>query len=180
MIEIPTFDITNTLPWSGIVIHHSATPDSKLNNWEGIRKYHTSWRYNDDIITQEKGENLIANGDLRVLKPWAAIGYNFGLERIGDALQVMTGRSLSMVGAHAKGFNHTHIGVCIVGDFDKAPPAEDVWEMAVKLIRNIMYAYRLSHTAILGHRETFKVRNVPVEKTCPGEKFEMESFRQSL
>ena len=180
MIDIPTFDITNSISWSGIVVHHSATPDGKLNDWEGIRKFHTSWRLNGDIITKETGENLLAAGEKRVVKPWAFIAYHFGLERINDALQVMIGRPLSIVGAHAVGFNHTHIGVCIVGDFDKAPPAEDVWESAVKLVRNVMYVFKLSHTSILGHRETFNIRGVPVQKTCPGEKFEMDNFRNSL
>ena len=180
MIDIPTFDITNSISWSGIVVHHSATPDGKLNDWEGIRKFHTSWRYDGNIIVKEKGENLLANGDKRVLRPWVDIAYHFGLERVNDALQVMIGRPLSIVGAHAVGFNHTHIGVCIVGDFDKAPPAEDVWESAVKLVRNVMYVFKLSHTCVLGHRETFSIRNVPVEKTCPGSKFEMKNFQNSL
>ena len=180
MIEIPTFDITNTIPWTGIVVHHSATKDSKLNDWEGIKKFHTSYRFNGDIITKEQAENMLANGEQRVLKPWASIGYHFGLERINDALQVMIGRPLSMVGAHAKGFNHTHIGVCIVGDFDKAAPSEDVWEAAIKLVRGIMYTFRLSNTSILGHRETFKIRNVEVSKSCPGNLFPLEEFRNSL
>ena len=180
MIDIPTFDITNSISWSGIVVHHSATPDGKLNDWEGIRKFHTSWRYDGNIIDKEKGENLLANGDKRVLRPWVDIAYHFGLERINDALQVMIGRPLSIVGAHAVGFNHTHIGICLVGNYDQNIPTEDMWEAAIKLTRNIMYAFRLSHTSILGHRETFNIRGVPVQKTCPGEKFEMENFRNSL
>ena len=180
MIEIPTFDITNTILWTGIVVHHSATKDSKLNDWEGIKKFHTSYRFNGDIITKEQAENMLANGEQRVVKPWQAIGYHFGLERINNALQVMIGRPLSMVGAHAKGFNHTHIGVCIIGNFDKASPAEDVWESAIKLVRGIMYAFRLSHISVLGHRETFNIRNVPVEKTCPGKLWPLQDMRESL
>lgn len=180
MIQIPSFDISNSLAWTGIIVHHSATLDGKLNDWEGIKKFHMSYRLNGDTISNKTGENLILAGEKRVIKPWVDIGYNFGLERIDGVLQVMVGRPLSKTGAHCVGFNHTHIGVCVVGDFDKAPPAEDVWESAIELVRAIMYVFKLSHTSIFGHRETFKIRNVQQEKSCPGEKWPLEEFRNSL
>ena len=177
-MEIPILDITNALAWTGIVIHHSATKDGNLNDWEGIRKFHTSYRLNGDIISKDKARELTDLGEKRIVKPWTDIGYHFGLERVGGDLQVQVGRPLSKTGAHAVGFNHTHIGVCIVGNFDKAAPEKEVLDCAARLVRNIMYTFRLSHQAILGHRETFALRGVPVEKTCPGTLWDMTEFRQ--
>jgi len=180
MIELPAFNLDNSLAWKGIVVHHSATPDGKLNDWAGIKKFHTSYRLDGDIIPEDKALKLIWEGNKKVVKPWADVAYHFGLERVGENLQVMTGRALSIVGAHAVGFNHTHIGVCIVGDFDKAAPTQDVWESTIKLVRGIMYAFRLSSQSVLGHRETFPLRGVPVEKTCPGTAFDLTKFREAL
>ena len=44
--------------YKNIIIHHSATPDGLVNDWDGIRKYHMSYRYNGNIITKEEADKL--------------------------------------------------------------------------------------------------------------------------
>ncbi len=71
--------------WRGIVVHHSASPD--WTTVEGINRWH-----------KERG--------------WHGIGYHYVIYTDGS---VHEGRSTDKVGAHAKGRNSTHIGICLVG-----------------------------------------------------------------
>jgi len=83
-------DLTNSRPWTGIVVHHSDSPEwTKL---EDIDRWH-----------KEKG--------------WDGVGYHFVIEADGT---VRKARPLSNVGAHAKSGkaqsrNSSHIGICLVG-----------------------------------------------------------------
>lgn len=45
-------------------------------------------------------------------KGWLKIGYHFVIRRNG---MVETGRDLMEPGAHARGYNHKSVGVCLVG-----------------------------------------------------------------
>ena len=72
--------------WKGIVVHHSAT---KTGTVESFRRHHVN-----------------VNG-------WQDIGYNFVIYRNGS---IHKGRSLEINGAHARGRNATHIGICLVGE----------------------------------------------------------------
>lgn len=42
--------------WKGIVWHHSASPDRKTRDWDGIVKYHTSFRIDFDTVSAEEFE----------------------------------------------------------------------------------------------------------------------------
>ena len=72
--------------WKGIVVHHSATSSGTV---ESFRRYH-----------------MDTNG-------WVDIGYNFVIYRDGT---IHEGRPLTIDGAHAPGYNKTHIGICLVGN----------------------------------------------------------------
>jgi len=71
--------------WEGIVIHHSASP---------------AWTTVDDIDRWHKERG------------WDGVGYHYVIHHDGT---VHEGRSLSKQGAHARGRNSTHIGICLVG-----------------------------------------------------------------
>ena len=51
-----------------IIIHHSAGPDSKIQNWGQIRRYH-----------------IDHNG-------WRDIGYHYGIELVGYDYEILLGR----------------------------------------------------------------------------------------
>ena len=161
-----------------IVLHHSATVDGRTNNWEAIRRYHTSWRYQGNIISEIEAAGRIKRGEA-VEPPWDDIGYHFGIELIGDKYQIMGGRSLDKMGAHAVGFNLKGIGVCLVGNFDRVPPCTAQWETAKNLCRDLKKHFSTG-LKIVGHRETFTMRGVPVQKTCPGKAFDLERFRREV
>lgn len=71
--------------WTGIVVHHSES--SCETTVEDIDHWH-----------KERG--------------WAGIGYHFVIDCEGI---VHDGRSLSIAGAHARGRNSDHIGICLIG-----------------------------------------------------------------
>lgn len=143
------------LPFRYIVLHHSATADGPTVSWNAIRKYHVE-----------------TNG-------WSDIGYNFGVEMVGEKYQVMGGRSMKTPGSHAVGFNTSGIGICVVGNFDDAPPPTLQWLRAIELCQQINHFFG-RRLEVVGHRETYKMHNKPVEKTCPGTRFDLEAFRRSV
>ena len=125
--------------WQGIILHHSATKDSGTVSWEAIKKYHLA-------------------------KGWSDIGYHCGLEYVGDAVKLQPGRSLSKDGAACVGKNATHIQICVVGDFDKEEPTDEMYRNIAHVCKNFMEAYGFGVDAIRGHFAY-------APKTCPGKLF---------
>lgn len=145
--------------WEYLMIHHSLTKDSQTVSWNAIRKYHTE-----------------TNG-------WKDIGYHFGLEKIGLSsgtniipevdwsYEILLGRPLDLEGAHCKegGMNHRAIGICVVGNFDTAPPAADMLDVLVhRLIIPLMLTFKIQANRIVFHREFAPY------KSCPGTQFTKE------
>lgn len=167
---------------SWIVIHHSFSPDSlTTRNWDDIRKYHTSFRYAGDIITEEQYNDHLKKGETKGLeKPWLDIAYQFGVENVNGKLTILDGRKIGEIGAHAVGFNSNSIGICLIGNYDIEAPSEDRLSIMASLVRDLQRQFKIPRDQVIGHRETFVKRGVPVEKTCPGSKFVMEDFRARL
>lgn len=184
-------DFKNEKPWTWIVLHHSYSPDrQKLNDWEAIRKYHTSWRYKDEIVTLNQAKALQAQGK-DVIAPWPTCGYHLGLEYdlVNNISSVVyrIGAPLSHVGYHCIGFNEKAIGICFVGNYggkfdgtDGKIPTDDMLKAGLKLVRFLMFHYKIPKEHVLGHRETYKMLGKTIEKTCPGSHFSIESFRSQL
>ena len=126
---------------AGIMIHHSLTADSKTLSAEAIRRHH-----------------IEVNG-------WDDIGYHFLVEMVGDSARIVSGRSLLYQGAHCPAVNSSHIGVCVVGNFDKTVPPYAVLEVLVRLCLGIMEFY----PAIRARDVTFHSQHST--KTCPGKLF---------
>jgi hypothetical protein len=138
-----------------IILHHSATRDSGTVSWNAIRRYH---------INECK---------------WGAIGYHFGTEFIEDkgdpkgSYEILMGRFPNMTGAHTTGLNHTSLGVCFVGNFDKAPVPEEQWRQGVKLVKWLCEHFGILISEIWGHRDF-------ANKTCPGNLFNIEKFKEDV
>lgn len=139
-----------------IVIHHSLTEDSQTVSWNAIRDYH-----------------------INVCK-WHDIGYHYGIELIGNQYDIFKGRMDNEDGAHCIGFNDKSIGICVVGNFDLLHPCIAQIELLRKIVRSLMNIYGIQHENVIGHRESYQLRGVPIEKTCPGTEFDMLNFRASL
>jgi hypothetical protein len=138
-----------TTPPSGICIHHSATPDGDHLDTAAIRRYH-----------------IQANG-------WDDIGYHALVERVGGEVRVIPGRPMEFQGAHCPELNATHLGLCIVGNYDLAPPDSDLLDAAAAWCRQQMERYGMALKDIAYHCDWSS-------KTCPGRQFPKGGFLLAL
>jgi len=135
-----------------IIVHHSYRPkDSKLLDMQGIRLYHKS-------------------------KGWRDGGYHAYIERVNNHYEIIQGRMFEDTGAHCyqQGMNKKAIGICMIGNFDIAPPPKSQWELAVRYVRSLMTIFDVSKEDVEPHR-----KYAPY-KSCPGEMFDFDLFRSEL
>lgn len=167
--------------WTGIIIHHSdTTDDAARQDWDGIRRFHMSWRLDGDTLTAEqlkqyqadlaalKGQAPPAGWKwTRVLRPWRDIGYNWGLESVKGKLVIQQGRPMDIPGAHCEGMNSVSLGICCVGDFDKERPSDAIYYNCAQLCANLIKRFPTIQVGkIEPHRKY-------ANKTCPGNLFDM-------
>ena len=113
-------------------------------------------------------------------KGWCDIGYNFVilngmlkktlyLEVLDGSIEV--GRSLMANGAHARGYNHNSIGICLIGVKDFTAYQ---LHSSYNLCLNLMSQYDIPIKNVLGH---YEIENA-YGKTCPN--LDMDDFRGEL
>ncbi len=134
----------------GICIHHSLTADGYVKqDTDAIRRYHVE-----------------TNG-------WDEIGYHYLVERIDGVPQVTTGRPAEYQGAHCPALNATHFGICIVGNYDLAPPDRDMLDTLRDLCNHLMEGHRILYRDIAYHCDYS-------HKSCPGNLFPKTGFLLDL
>ena len=161
-------------PKNGYVLgeHHSGYmqfkdswyDEAKVREWIGLAG-------NPNIIN---GFEKIVNGKF-LQTPWRKIGYNGGQEISGGIVVARYGRDLRDHGAHCsqENMNSRSIGWCVLGNYDKNPPSEKMWDFAVQVGKDVKIIY--PQIKILGHREV-----KGVSKSCPGTMFNMDQFRKEV
>lgn len=120
-----------------IIIHCAATPEGRDLDVKDIDKMH-----------KQRG--------------WSGVGYHFVIT-IDGLIQV--GRDLSVVGAHAKGYNSNSIGVCYIGGVDKDLKPKDTRTVKQKKALELLLMTLKSmfpDAEILGHKDLPNVA-----KACP-------------
>ena len=119
-----------------IVIHCAATKASMDIGLTEIRKWHV----------QDNG--------------WRDVGYHYIIRRNGE---VELGRSIRDTGAHAAGYNHKSVSVCMVGGMAEDNSAEanftpQQWTALLDLVKQLKIQY--PDADVIGHNEIS-------EKECP-------------
>ncbi|MDZ4344259.1 MAG: peptidoglycan recognition family protein [Candidatus Binatia bacterium] len=175
-------DKTKSRPWKGIVIHHSTGPDNNTKDWTSIVRYHTSYRVDFNTVDKAEFDRLLkAKKGTSFERPWSDVGYHGGVEMFQGQAVYVAGRPLSEIGAHALGgFNKEYIGLCVIGNFDLAAPRDEIWKKTLEVTRELMAAFNIPISHVIGHRETYDKMDVPRQKTCPGKYWSMEGFREDL
>jgi len=135
-----------------IVVHHSATADTTLENFDAIFNYHTN------------------------VKGWRDIGYHAVCEFVAGSTVAQYGRPEHVQGAHVAGFNDYTLGICIVGNFSVTMPNVDLLRYAAwRVIAPWCVQYSIPVENIVGHSE------VPGTDTeCPGLNLDMDRFRELI
>lgn len=139
-----------------IIIHHSLTEDGKTVTWPLIRDYH-----------------MLSCG-------MHDIGYHYGIEKVNNRYEILKGRMDTEIGAHCIGFNEKSLGICMVGNFDNVRPDEPGLQLLLKLCRALIQVHTIPVEHVIGHWETYPLRNRNIEKSCPGILFSMPTFRSLL
>lgn len=82
-----------------------------------------------------------------------------------------------MQGAHclSQGYNSKSIGICFIGNFDKWQVSTAQWGLGIKLARYLCDAHGVLIHHVVGHREVAQDG-----RTCPGNNFDLDKFRDSL
>lgn len=139
-----------------IILHHSYTGDTVLKDTDAIRNWHVHHNKWDDI------------------------GYHYILEEKSGEIVIYRGRPTHTQGAHARGFNHKSIGICIVGNYDKDMLSYKKLYALIKLIKSLGVVFGITPGYVLGHNETYTFFGKPSQKTCPGKNIDMNEIREAL
>ncbi len=144
--------------WTAIIIHHSATRNGSAVLFD---KWH-----------KEK-------------KHWNGVGYNFVIGNgtdTGDGRVEVTYRWRDQqVGAHCGGTrgnwaNKEAIGICLVGNYNRALPTRRQIRSLRKLVKFLQSRYGIEKSRIYGHKYTPGARVTD----CPGKRFSVSRFRAGL
>lgn len=111
---------------------------------------------------------------------FSGIGYHYLIRRGENGYpEVVRGRPDEQRGAHlfpdagSRIWNRTSIGICIAGNYQEGPIAEDMLTQAVEVAAECCSRYGLSEADVFGHRE---LRST----LCPGKHVDMDSFRSQV
>lgn len=91
---------------------------------------------------------------------WNGIGYHFVIRRDGE---LETGRALDAQGAHARGYNHKSIGICLVGGIDEnGKPEDNFTPVQWCVLRSLVAVMQDNYpdAKVIGHNEI-------AAKSCP-------------
>jgi N-acetylmuramoyl-L-alanine amidase len=127
-----------------IIVHHSLTKDQSVVDYAAIRRYHMTEMGMTDI------------------------GYHGVVELAGQGFVPLLGRPWDRVGAHTKqaGMNRVALGVCLVGNFDIAPPPDAQLESLRRcFLEPWMRMFKIPPANVRMHRQ------YAPWKTCPGSAF---------
>lgn len=130
LLSMPSFpqeDVYNVNNPTEIILHHSATKDGEVKDFDAIRKYHIE------------------------VKKWREIGYNWIIEKVRNEWVILKGREETENGAHTKGKNSTSIGICVVGNYDVDELPEEALKLLVWLIKDVRS--RWGNLAINSHNK---------------------------
>lgn len=141
--------------WKYIVVHHSGVDEGTV---KGMDRYHRDVRHMENGLAYHfviGNGNGMRDGEIAVASRWS---------------KQLDGGHLASVSQ-----NKIAIGICLVGNFDKAEPSPSQMKSLTALVKALMKRTALSPSEVRTHRQI----NV-VGTRCPGSKFPTKSFVAGL
>lgn len=141
--------------WKHIVIHHSGTAQATIR---GMNAYHLKTRHMENGLAYHF---IIGNG-----------------HGVGDG-EIYVGRRWKeqLDGGHlaSEVQNHTALGICLVGNFERAHPTTRQLRSLTALVQSLQQRCGLGLSAVMTHRQ---INLKPT--SCPGDYFPWHSFKKGL
>lgn len=161
----PAVPVSRTVPVPATA-HQTWQPDAAAGAWKYVLLHHSATESGSVAsIDAEHRARRDASGN-----PWRGIGYHFV---IGNGRGMADGQieptfrwKDQSAGAHAgeATFNEQGIGICLIGNFDQAPPTEKQLAAARRLVGYLKGEFRIPADRVLKHGD--------VKATaCPGKHF---------
>ena len=142
-----------------------------MKNWEGIVIHCSDSSFGDALVIDQWHKE---NG-------WTGCGYHFVITNGRQSSksnylqstdgQIQSARSLSKSGAHAKRYNGTYIGICLIGKKDFTD--QQIFKLG-SLIKELCQRYNIDPENVIGHYQCTTANG----KTCPN--FAVQNFIKSL
>jgi N-acetyl-anhydromuramyl-L-alanine amidase AmpD len=143
--------------WKTIVMHHSATRGGDVATIDAEHRKH-----------RDRSGN-----------PWLGIGYHFvvgnGQKMADGEVQATFRWHKQLPGAHAGNRDHNDngIGICLIGNFDQAPPTDRQVAAARGLVKALADRYSITRDGLVRHSDVHAT-------LCPGKLFPWEPLRSEL
>jgi hypothetical protein len=143
--------------WNSIVLHHSATTVGDVASIDAVHRQQRDSQGN----------------------PWRGIGYHFVVGNgrpMGDGEVRPTFRwHEQLAGAHAgqRDYNERGIGICLIGNFDEAPPTAKQLAALGALLTTLSDRYAIPRERIVRHQDVHAT-------ACPGRLFPWEQVVSSV
>lgn len=149
-------------PWRHIVIHHSAGERGNVAIFDEDhrRKGRDSCAYHF-VITNGKGG---PDGKVFQTSRWKA-------QKHGAHAGNPKGSIFKLGEANER--NEFGIGICLVGNFDKAPPTKKQRKSVIKLVKDLSGEFSIPASQITGHND-IKATN------CPGQFFVWDKIKREM
>lgn len=182
------FQIEPTHKYTGIVWHHSKTPDGTVHDWESLSEYHTSHRVNHKRVDAfQYRKAFIQQRGAHFGEPMERIGYHLGVEfaenKEGAFVPTLRiGRPFLCLGEHLPEIaaNREYVGLVAIGDFDTKAMRPEMYDMCLRITRKIAEHFEFEPENIMSHWEWAQRHKRTDLTSCPGSLWDFEKFRQDL
>jgi len=126
-----------------LIIHCAATPNGQNFDIHDIDQWHQERNF-------RRGAAFVSPNEIKLQH----VGYHFVITLDGH---VQTGRHIDETGAHARGYNNTSIGICLIGTDQFT---EQQWLALKQQVQALQNTF--PDINIIGHNQ------INTHKTCPG------------
>jgi hypothetical protein len=127
MVDPRAMNDHEAIEWEGVIVHHSATGPNVTA--KQIRDYHVKQR------------------------GWLDVGYHGLISKESGHWGFVEGRPLSLTGSHCPGKNQTHLGLCLIGNFQFTTPPIEQLDATALVLAEWCVAFDFSPENIYPHRQ---------------------------